>query len=686
MRIPVSLFLEWPGRPCWRPRLGRVLGVLGIAGCVAGAAHAQQGVDKVESTPVLRDLEGVLAQPVYGDGRTAGASKHTQDLESAPAAVVVRTGGEIRAHGYRTLAEVLDSMPGIHLRSDRAYVYAGVRGISRPGDFNSRLLVMIDGVRVNDALYEGGPLGLEFPLDVGLIDRVEYVPGPGSALYGSSAVLGVVNVITRTPSQLPGWRSTVELATDEGRKLAATWGGLLAGSRVLLGYSSERRPGRDLYFPEFDTPATNFGVATHADGERANKLFAKARWTELTISGGVSERIKDIPTASYDVLFNAPNPWTDRYAFINAEIVRRWGDDQELHARLGTERYEFRSHDSSDSEVGRTQSTEADDAHALSGEIRYTWLRWAGHRLTGGFEFQRNTRLSINAQVVAPQPQALTDFGITSSRHAFFAGDEWQLAPKVLLNLGVRADWRIDGKQTTSPRLAAIWTPDPRWTFKWTQGSAFREPNAFERFYADDTQRTNPSLKPETIDSRELAAIWRPAPELSFEASAYSFRIADLVELMTDSDGINVFRNRGELRSHGIDLTATLLMRGGGQLRISGSRQLAVDQETGMRLSGDPQTLVKFNWTVPGPVAGASLGLNGEYVGPRLTRSNAELGGYVRVNAHANYTPAGRPWSIALHVYNLTGERHRDPVGPELVQDSIRQDGREIRLGLGWVF
>ena len=96
--------------------------------------------------------------------------------------------------------------------------------------------------------------------------------------------------------------------------------------------------------------------------------------------------------------------------------------------------------------------------------------------------------------------------------------------------------------------------------------------------------------------------------------------------------------------------------------------------------------MLKFAWTTPGPVAGASVGLNAQYVSRRTTRSDAELGAYVRVNAHASYAPAGRPWSIALGIYNLGDEHHADPVGPELVQDALRQDGREIRLQLGWVF
>ncbi|HEY9067787.1 MAG TPA: TonB-dependent receptor, partial [Burkholderiaceae bacterium] len=667
-----------PSRP-WHDPLA-----FAVIACLASASAFAD--DDTSRNPNLRELEGVLAQPVYGDGRSASASKHSQDLETAPAAVIVRTGGEIRAQGYRTLAEVLASMPGIHLQYDRVYTYGGIRGLNRPGDFTSRLLVLIDGVRINDPLYEGGPLGREFPLDVGLIDRVEFVAGPGSALYGSSAVLGVVNVITRTPSQLPGLNAVGEIGSGWNRKLGATWGGELAGGRLLLGAATERRPGGDLYFAEFDTPETNHGIAHKADGELASKLFLKARWTGFTITGGLSNREKYLPTASYDTVFNTPNLWIDRFGYLNAETSRRLDQNQEVQARLGFERYQFRSRNLLGPANDPSLSTEADNADAYSGEARYTWLGWAGHRLTAGIEFQRNTRQAIQLGTVTPVPQTLTDFKVSSNRHAVFASDEWQALPSLLLNVGARADWRIDGERTTSPRWAAIWTPAPRWTVKWTQGSAFREPNAYERLYGDDTQKGNPRLKVETLRSRELLALWRPAESLTLEASFYSFRIRDLVELMTDDDGVNVFRNRGELESRGADLTATYVWPHGTQLRVSLSRQRAIDRETGATLSGAPRTLAKFAWTVPAALPGATFGLNGQYVSSRLTRSDARLDGYFRANAQLSYAPAGQPWSIAFGVYNLTGERHWDPAGPELVQDAIQQDGREFRLQLGWTF
>ena len=73
-----------------------------------------------------------------------------------------------------------------------------MRGFSRPGDFNSRILLQIDGHRLNDNIFDTAAIGTEFPLDIDLIDRIEFMRGPGSSLYGSNAFFGVINIITRT--------------------------------------------------------------------------------------------------------------------------------------------------------------------------------------------------------------------------------------------------------------------------------------------------------------------------------------------------------------------------------------------------------------------------------------------------------------------------------------------------------
>src|SRR5262245_41069408 len=164
---------------------------LGLAGGSAGsaAAGAAPGTQDLAALP----LDALLDMPV------TGASRLPAPLTETAAAVTVVTADQIRALGYRTLSEVLASVRGVMVTSDRSYDYVGVRGFYAPGDYNTRVLLLIDGNRVNDNLYDQAYIGTEFPLDVALVDRVEFIPGQASAVYGANALFGVINVVTKTP-------------------------------------------------------------------------------------------------------------------------------------------------------------------------------------------------------------------------------------------------------------------------------------------------------------------------------------------------------------------------------------------------------------------------------------------------------------------------------------------------------
>jgi outer membrane receptor for ferrienterochelin and colicin len=127
----------------------------------------------------------------------SSASGFTQKVTEVHASVTFVTSEDIQRYGYRTLAEVLKSVPGFYVSYDRNYSYVGVMGYGLPGDYNSRIALLIDGHRMNDNIYEGALLGTDFPLDVDLIDCVEVIRGPNSSLYLASAFLGVINVITK---------------------------------------------------------------------------------------------------------------------------------------------------------------------------------------------------------------------------------------------------------------------------------------------------------------------------------------------------------------------------------------------------------------------------------------------------------------------------------------------------------
>ncbi len=633
------------------------------------------------------DLAALLAQPVHGGSRLAAASKYEQDAAEAPSLVYVRTGGEIRAQGYRTLAEVLESMPGIHLRQDRSYTYTGVRGIERPGDYSSRLLLLLDGVRLNEAIYDSATAGNEFPIDVGLIDRIEFMPGPGSSLYGSNALLGVVNVVTRSPSQRPGAALGADLGSFGRRKLTATWGGDLGAARVLLGLASQRTHGHpSLYYPEYDSPDTNNGRAVDRDGERSDKLYAKARWGDVALAALLSDRRKDDPTGAYGVLFDTKSESVDRFASADLSYGRRLDASQELYARVGLTGYTYVGYGIYGTPQQPVPGQTLAHARWLSGELRYVWSGWQGHRVLVGGEFQDNWHQRLFSADLDPAPQVYTDRGFDSSRLSLFVNDEWELQPGLRLNLGLRTDRHLDGEISTTPRLAALWSPDPQWTLKLQGGRAFREPNASETDYRDSSQAVGGELKSESLRSLELAALWRPHASFDASLSVYRLELRDIIDFIDLPSGQQTYANAGRARTQGVEIEATWQWSERLRLRGSWARQQAEDRLTGAPLSDAPRSVAKLMLTASGPWPGTTTGLNLVRLGERRSIAGATLPAYVRANAQLGYAPAGERWSAAFGLYNLGGTRYADPAGPEHVQDVLPQDGRQWRVQFGWSF
>ena len=148
-------------------QLGQISRYRSLLLCLTGvmALHAAAAADVTDMS-----LEQLLQISVVG------ASKYEQKQSEIGAAVTVITRQEIRAFGWRTLDQALASLPGVYVTYDRQFTYLGVRGFGLPGDYNSRVLVTINGNRVNDPIFDSGPSGRERPLDLDLIQRIEFIP------------------------------------------------------------------------------------------------------------------------------------------------------------------------------------------------------------------------------------------------------------------------------------------------------------------------------------------------------------------------------------------------------------------------------------------------------------------------------------------------------------------------------
>ena len=202
------------------------------------------------------------------------ASKYDQKVNKAPASISIVTADEIKKYGYRTFAAILSSLKGFYTTNDRNYGYAGVRGFGLPSDYNTRLLLLIDGHRFNDNVYDTFDITEGFPVDIDLIERVEVVRGPGSALYGPNAFFGVINVITRRGRDQGGFNVTASYGSFDTHKTNVSYGDRFDNGieMFLSGTFYGSQGNKRLYFEEFDDPATNNGFAVHKDDEQARKL------------------------------------------------------------------------------------------------------------------------------------------------------------------------------------------------------------------------------------------------------------------------------------------------------------------------------------------------------------------------------------------------------------------------------
>jgi iron complex outermembrane receptor protein len=111
-------------------------------------------------------LEELMRQGLPGLSRRAEvstAARQAQSADRAPTLTYVLTDEDIRAQGWRNLTDVLNQLPGLFISSNGSFSYVGARGLGRPGDFNARVLLLIDGMRANENIYDAAQVGAEFP-------------------------------------------------------------------------------------------------------------------------------------------------------------------------------------------------------------------------------------------------------------------------------------------------------------------------------------------------------------------------------------------------------------------------------------------------------------------------------------------------------------------------------------------
>jgi outer membrane receptor for ferrienterochelin and colicins len=624
-------------------------------------------------------------------GRVFGASERSQPVTEAPTSVSFITAEDIARYGYRTLADVLHGVRGMHVTDDRNFSLLGARGFGKPGDYNSRILLLVNGHRVNDNVFGQAEIGAEFGFDAATFERVEIIRGPASSIYGDSAFFAVVNVITRTGASVNGGSASIQTGSHGTQLVRGTVGrSLRNGVDFALSASVLHSDGVSrLYFPEFDTPLTNSGIAQGLDGERAGQFYGRLAYGGFTLTTAHGDRRKIVPTASVGTIFNEQvdrEQTDDRHTLLDLEYGRRIGDAR-LTVRGSYDRFTYDGHyplPGDDFGVGK-----------VVGHSNVIGARWTvGARinkplafrqmLVAGAEFIDNTNQDQASRILDPAVSLFTS-DVSSTQQAVYVQDELKLGRHVIVNGGLRYD-RYQTFDRVTPRTALIVMPSPAQSFKYLYGRAFRSPNAYERndFYFGAQVR---SLKPESIDTHEFVWERYASDWLRTSVSTYWYKADRLITEAADPStflGLT-YVNEGEVRARGVELESQMRLWKGAEGHLSYALQNATDHATGQRLTNSPRQMFKGRVSAPLLGSGSSVALEVLGIGRRLTVAGSE----VRAATTANLTvikPLGHSFELLGTARNLFDVAYADPASEQHRQDTIPRNGRTLHIGIGWKF
>ncbi len=623
------------------------------------------------------------------------ASKFEQPILEAPSAVTIVTAEEIRRFGYRTLAEILASVPGFYLSYDRNYTYVGVRGFLRPGDYNTRVLLLLDGHRLNESLYGTVPLGTDFPVDVDLIARVEVVRGPASALYGTHAFLGVINVITKRGRDYEGVEGAGAYGGRDTAKARVTAGGRVSGTGEALASLSYYRSGgrRSLSFRELATPPDTTVTVRNADEDQSLQAFAKLGGADLEVVVGHGARQKEIPTAAYETVVDAGLFRTDdQFDFFDVLYRPTLAQPYSLSLRGAFDAYRYNgdypyaADPAAEDPSALVMNRDLADSQRVRTEAIFAWSLAGRNQLFLGGDLRFEYRQFLRNFDEEPRV-VYTDVVHDELDWGVLVQDELRIAPELLLNVGVRFDQEDSAGERWSPRGAVVYEPLAGTSLKLLYGEAFRAPNFWEISYRF-TGMTQPTrrVRPEVLRSLELVVEQSLGATIKGSLSGYRYRIDDLINLGPSGElGDASIGNAGNVETTGLELALAWRPTAEWQIGASyGFQDAEVSEPAPAELVKVPHHLAKLGVSVPlldgAVVSGSEL----QYVGERSSLAGRTSADYVLVNQTFSSTTLVRGLSTSVSVYNLFDQRYSDPASLDHTQQFIQQDGRTVWFRLGY--
>lgn len=427
-----------------------------------------------------------------------------ESLQTVPSSMTVFTRADLRRLGLQNLSELVNLVPGYQgSRSDNFALNQAVSARGRRlGNAGSEILIMIDGQRLNND-WSGGFSQSDSLVKLENVERVEFIRGPGSSIYGSNAVMGVINIITGTQREL-----VVDSGGDGRRHGSLSWRWQSdLGSLAIYASRAESNGERLNIFEPFPDPATPAYVQTR-DPFVANDIYLSAELGEFSLSARLAERdMEQFYVAGY--VDNTSNFYRTDSDSVNVGWRRELGQGLKLEGHV------FNSH-----KLFELQAAASLNPYLIiqggidEQELGTQWTLQANYGKAHwlmGWEWRNPELTNTDARLGPPDNRNLLRLAQAPEDgriiNGFFGQYQRPLNDNLALTLGVRHDSYSDFGSHLSPRIGLVQQLGDLDTLKLLYSEAFRAPSRIETSVLNSSGfEQNPNLKPETAQTSEL--VW----------------------------------------------------------------------------------------------------------------------------------------------------------------------------------
>jgi len=578
--------------------------------------------------------KGICEENVFNLGEiVVTATKTEHILADVPAEVSVITEEEIKRRNIKTVQDALKYITGIKINKNCGSW--GDKGkVEIFGLDSKHVLILVDGQRILGGHAASVDLQ-QIPVEA--VERIEIVKGPSSALYGSDAIGGVINIITKSAPEKSSFSISIS-SGSRGTQIYELSGGFKKGKfGSFLSYTYRTSEGieeeLDKYWENIFQGSLEYEFNPHLKFKLKpyysyHKMKHEGRTQERT---GINSILEWLPDELSKLKF--------RNSFFN---YKHWTDDKSSN-------WHHNSYET---------------------EIDYTRFIREIHTLTGGYHYHKEDVDDKGKNYKADQ-----------YLHSFFIQDEMDFSPFIFV-LGTRIDNHDRWGTEVNPKASFLYKISKNLKLRASIGRAFRGPTLV-KLYADNWRmgpyivHANPDLKPEKSIGYQFGAEYIFSEKLLCKLSYFRNELEDLISYRIVRMGPPpwdlYWENVKEAMTQGIEFSLTSKIMENLTGKFGYTFLDTEDKSTGKELTYRPEHKIniEFDWIIP--KIGINLNLEGEYIGKRYDSDYKRLGGYTIFNLSLS-KDIGKYTSIFARIDNISGRKN--------IPDEYDIDGTVFLFGI----